>query len=155
MGDIVQAKICADVKKAGMYSILADETKHCSKVEQLAIVLRYVDLGSVMVHLRFLTYVEARCQNAESLATYIISTLNKLEIDASAIISQGYDGASVKSESCTGVQQQIKQVAPQAVYVRCYTHCLNLVLVDTTKVVPEASEFFCFNGKIICIHINK
>ena len=95
MGDIVQAKVCADVNKAGMYSILADETKDCSKVEQLAIILRYVDLESATVHERFLTYVEAKCQNAESLATYILSTLNKHKIDTSAIISQGYDGVSV------------------------------------------------------------
>ena len=40
------------------------------------------------------------------------------------------------------VVQRIKQVAPQAVYVHCYAHCLNLVLVDTTKIVPEAAEFF-------------
>ena len=81
MGDIVQAKVCADVNKAGMYSILADETKDCSKVEQLAIILRYVDLESATVHKRFLTYVEAKCQNAEGLATYILSTLNKHKID--------------------------------------------------------------------------
>ncbi|XP_065917551.1 zinc finger MYM-type protein 1-like [Dysidea avara] len=142
MGDIVQAKICADVKKAGMYSILADEARDCSKVEQLAIILRYVDLGSATVHERFLTYVEARCQNAESLAAHIISTLNEHKLDTSAIVSQGYDGASVMSGCCTGVQQRIKQVAPQAVYVHCYAHCLNLVLVDTTKIVSEASEFF-------------
>ena len=29
-----------------------------------------------------------------------------------------------------------------AIYVHCYAHCLNLVLVDSTKCVPEASEFF-------------
>ena len=75
------------------------------------------------MHERFLIYVEAKCQNAESLATYILSTLNKHKIDTSAIISQGYDGASVMSGCCTGVQQRIKQVAPQAVYVHCYAHC--------------------------------
>ena len=31
MSDIVQARICADVKKAGTYSILADETKTAAK----------------------------------------------------------------------------------------------------------------------------
>ena len=46
------------------------------------------------------------------------------------------------SGCCTGIQQRIKQVVPQAVYVHCYAHCLNLVLVDTTKIVPEATEFF-------------
>jgi len=144
MGDIAQAKVCADVNKAGMHSILADETKDCSKVEQLAIILHYVDLDSATVHERFFTYVEAKCQNAEGLATYILSTLNinKHKIDTSAIISQGYDGASVMSGCCTDVQQRIKQVAPQAVYVHCYAHCLNLVLLDTIKIVPEAAEFF-------------
>ena len=46
------------------------------------------------------------------------------------------------SGHCTGVQQRIKQVAPQALYVHCYAHCLNLVLVDTTKTIPQASEYF-------------
>ena len=139
MGDIIQDKICVDINEAGMYSILVDKTKDCSKVEQLAIILRYVDLRSAEVHERLLTYVEAQCRNAESLATYIISTLEKHELDTSTIISQGYD---VLSGCCTGMQQHIKQVAPQAVYVHCYAHCLNLVLVDTTKIVPEASGFF-------------
>lgn len=46
------------------------------------------------------------------------------------------------SGHCSGVQQRIKQVAPQAVYVHCHVHCLNLPLVDTAKRVPEADEFF-------------
>ena len=46
------------------------------------------------------------------------------------------------SGRCSGVQQRIRAVAPMAVYVHCYAHCLNLVLVDSTKSVPEAAEFF-------------
>ena len=46
------------------------------------------------------------------------------------------------SGHCSGVQQRIKQVAPQAVYVHCHAHCLNLALVDTVKRVQEAAEFF-------------
>ena len=46
------------------------------------------------------------------------------------------------SDRCTGVQQHIKQVTPQALNMHCYTHCLNLVLVYMTKTVPQASEFF-------------
>ena len=47
MGSIVQNQICADVMKGGFYSILADESKECSKHEQMAIVLRYVDVETV------------------------------------------------------------------------------------------------------------
>ena len=46
------------------------------------------------------------------------------------------------SGCCSGVQQWIRAVAPMAVYIHCYAHCLNLVLVDSTKSVPEAAEFF-------------
>ena len=142
MASIVQSRISTDVIKAGIYSILADESKDCSKREQLAIVLRYVDLESAIIHERFLTYVEAKRMDAEALATYIINTLQQHGLDPSKIVSQGYDGASVMSGHCTGVQQRVKQVAPRALYVHCYAHCLNLVLVDTTKTVPQASEFF-------------
>ena len=57
-------------------------------------------------------------------------------------MSQGYDGASVMSGRCAGVQQKICEVVPHAAYVHCYAHCLNLVLVDSTKSVSEASDFF-------------
>ena len=142
MAGIVQSRISTDVKKAGIYSILADETKDCSKKEQLSIVLRYVDLESATIHERFLTYIEAKRMDAEALATYILDTIRQHGLDPSKIVSQGYDGASVMSGRCTGVQQRVKQVAPQALYVHCYAHCLNLVLVDTTKTIPQASEFF-------------
>ena len=142
MAGILQQKISLAAKQAGVYSILADETKDCSKVEQLAIVLRYVEVSTACVHEHFLTYVKAESLNAEGLSSYILDTLQKFGLDPKNIVSQGYDGASVMSGHCSGVQQHIKAVAPMAVYVHCYAHCLNLVLVDSTKSVAEASEFF-------------
>lgn len=142
MGDIVRKHICVDVQKAGVYSILADECKDCSKREQLAIVVRYVDVDTATVFERFVTYVEATSLNAESLSSYILKTLKQNELDPRCIVSQGYDGASVMSGHCTGVQPRIKEVAPHATYVHCNAHCLNLVLVDSTKKVSYASEFF-------------
>ena len=42
----------------------------------------------------------------------------------------------------TGVQTLIKEKCPQAVYIHCSAHRLNLVLVDVSKQVKEASDFF-------------
>ena len=70
---------------------------------------------------------------------YIIKTLKKHNLNPA---SQGNDGASVMRGSCSGVQQRIKMVAPNATYVQCYVHCLNLVLVDCVCNVQDASEFF-------------
>ena len=141
MAGMVQAEICAAVNEAGVFSILADESKDCCKVEQLAIVLRYVDDFAVQNE-RFLTYVEVKSLSAEGLASDILKTLRQHKLDPSAIVSQGYNGASVMSGPCLGVQERIKEAAPMAIYVHCYAHCLNLVLVDSTRNDCEASEFF-------------
>ena len=59
------------------------------------------------------------------------------------IVSQGtYDGASVMSGRCSGVQQHIRELNPQAIYIHCHVHCLNMVLVDCIKSNSAASEFF-------------
>lgn len=80
--------------------------------------------------------------DAENLSIYILDTLKKYGLDPKMIVSQEYDGASVMSGTNSGVQKRIKQVAPQAEYVHCYAYCLNLVLVDSCKIVNEAANFF-------------
>ena len=123
------------------YSVLVDETKDVSKVEQLSVV-RYVDVNTVEIHERFLTYVPAESLTADSLTTYILVTLSKMNLKPENIVSQGYDGASVMSGRCSGVQARIQQIVPQAVYIHCNAHCLNLALVDSVKGVKVAAEFF-------------
>ena len=140
MASQVRSSICSSVHKAGFYSIMADETKDLSKKEQLSIIVRYVE--SVTVKERFLTFFSANNLNAESLSQYILDTLKQYGLDPQMIVSQGYDGASVMSGHCSGVQQRIKQVAPYAAYVHCQAHTLNLVLVDCAKNNPFAYESF-------------
>ena len=108
----------------------------------MAIVLRYVDIETGSILERFLTYVEVVSLDALGLSMYILDTLKHFGLDPACIVSQGYDGASVMSGKCSGVQQCIKEVAPQALYVHCYAHCLNLALVDTTRSIADASDFF-------------
>ena len=47
--------------------------------------------------------------------------------------AQGYDGASVMSGHMSGVQTQIHQVNPNAVYVHCRPHVLNFCTVHAPK----------------------
>ena len=74
LADIVRKTICEKVKKAGCFSILVDESKDCSKKEQLSFVIRYVDDKGV-VNENFLAFVETSCQKAEILCRYITNTL--------------------------------------------------------------------------------
>ena len=70
--------------------------------------------------------------NAESLCKYI------------------QDQLSVMSGKCSGVQERIRRVVPQALYVHCFAHRLNLVIVDVVKSVLPVADFFaivqlCYN----------
>ena len=70
MGNIIRKKIVSAVQDATYFSILADETKDLSKQEQMAIVIRYVDVQSCTVYERFLTYIKAESLDAASLSSF-------------------------------------------------------------------------------------
>ena len=112
MPNMVRRSICNAVQNVGPFSLLADESKDLSKTEQLTVVLRYVDINDGSIHEHFLTYVPMTNFTAESLSIYLVDTLREYELDPKQIISQGYDGATVMSGRCTGVQERIKVVAP-------------------------------------------
>ena len=147
---MVRNTICNGVRESGFFSLLVDETKDRSKHEQMSIVLRYVDNAAVIhdvdnatvIHEHFLTYVEAASLTADKLTEYIVIILTNFRLDPQCMVSQGYDGASVMSGQCSGVQKRIRELAPHAIYIHCYVHTLNLVLVDSVKMVPYATEFF-------------
>jgi hypothetical protein len=44
--------------------------------------------------------------------------------------------------SILGFRWEVKVESPKALYVHCYAHCLNLVLVDATKSNKTARNFF-------------
>ncbi|XP_011406506.1 PREDICTED: zinc finger MYM-type protein 1-like [Amphimedon queenslandica] len=140
MGNIIRHQIQQEVNRVGFFTLLCDETRDISKKEQMTIVLRYV--SEATVYERFLCFVYAKELNAESLTKYICDTLKIMSIPITNCISQGYDGASVMSGSCTGVQTRIKELAPKAIYIYCSAHRLNLILVDSVKGIGFALEFF-------------
>ena len=59
VGEMLRSQICVEIKKARVFLMLVDETKDTSKIEQLAIVFRYVDIESASICERFLTFVSA------------------------------------------------------------------------------------------------
>ena len=142
MGEMVQSIICCKIREAGLFSISVDETRDTSKKEQLTIILRCIDPKEATIHEYFLTFVEATSLDAKGLTQYIVDTVTKHQLDLTCIISQGYDGASVMSGNCSGVQTRLKEFAPHAIYIHCHAHILNLVLVDSVKAVPDATQFF-------------
>ena len=90
LGRMVRQQVCNGAKEAGVFTVLADETKDVSKKEQISIALRYVD-DKAVIREHFLTFVHAECVSAKSLTEYIVMTLQSHQLDLNSIVSQGYD----------------------------------------------------------------
>lgn len=144
ISEVILDTICSRVTKSACFALLADETKDASKIEQISIILRFINIDSDTwsVEERFLGFVAAASCNAETLTKHLVDTVSKRGLSMKNCVAQAYDGATVMSGSCTGVQARIQQHAPMAVYIHCMAHRLNLVLVDVCKNVNAASEFF-------------
>ncbi|XP_032411152.1 zinc finger MYM-type protein 1-like isoform X1 [Xiphophorus hellerii] len=141
LAEMVQTEIIKEVKECEVFSVIADETKDLQKKEQMSLVVRYYYNG--VIHESFLCFQAAESLNAAGLSAMIISCLEKHGLDyRNNLVGQGYDGASVMSGKHSGVSARIQSNARFAFYVHCNAHCLNLVLVDATKAVPEVVDFF-------------
>ena len=66
----------------------------------------------------------------------ILDSLKDEDLDVRNIRGQGYDGCTTIQGIYRGVQADTKAVVPQALYSHCESHCLNLVLVHSSKITP-------------------
>lgn len=81
---------------------------------------------------RFLGFIDvSESQKSEAIASKIFSFINSLNLNSVPIIAQSYDGAAVISGGKNGLQTKIRQKYPEAIYIHCIAHKLNLVVVDT------------------------
>ncbi|XP_076849685.1 zinc finger MYM-type protein 1 [Brachyhypopomus gauderio] len=91
---------------------------------------------------RFLALTELMGFDAESIANTTEQQLALNGIGDLKCVAQTYDGAAVMSGAVGDVQAHFRKKHPEAVYVHCYAHELNLVLCHTCRAISEAREFF-------------
>ena len=127
LGDMVRNYICDRIKEAKIFSLLVDEGRDVSKVEQMSIVLQFVDVTG-LIHEHFLTFVDTASQTAEGLFNDIFKTLSKFKLDPQWIVSQCYDGAAVMSGHLSGVQSCVKDVVAHAQYALLCTCPICIVM---------------------------
>ncbi|XP_073466822.1 zinc finger MYM-type protein 1-like [Aquarana catesbeiana] len=137
----VSSKIVNELKASGLYSVMADEARDHQK-EQLAVFIRYVlpENGEIKEH--FLSLKELKDFCADSITESLQECLKDYGLDSLLCVAQTYDGAAVMSGVSGGVQAKFQKYHPEAIYVHCYAHELNLVLCHTCKAIKEAKDFF-------------
>ncbi|XP_066980069.1 zinc finger MYM-type protein 1-like [Macrobrachium rosenbergii] len=108
--------------------------------EQLAILVRYFSEG--VVKERVIGTYHMENVDAASLADFIYKEIEQSGLIWSNYVAQCYDGASVLSGCFSGVQARLRDKIPQAVYIHCHAHRLNLVLGGCVKNISGLSSFF-------------
>ncbi|XP_065650443.1 52 kDa repressor of the inhibitor of the protein kinase-like [Hydra vulgaris] len=155
-GNAIEEILINDIKKSKYFSIMADEASDCATLEQLSIVIRYVDLNSNIkeVFLRFF-----KCKTGTSglnIATNILKTLKEFGLDIQRCRGQSYDGAASMAGEYKGVSSLIKNVNSKALFVHCVSHKLSLVVGKSCQIqqvknlleqVKDISYFFNLSPK--------
>ena len=122
IADAIQGKIIDEIQAVEFFTILADEVSDCSNLEQVSVVIRFVDKDN-NIREKFLGFITVERITGEALATALLSWLKAHNIDVSFCRGQGYDGVSSMSSNTVGVQARIREVSPMALYIHCQSHC--------------------------------
>ena len=158
--------ICADqtlqklkscYSKAPFFAILADETQDKSTKVQFSVCIRFVDTQqNSEIKEIFLGFLHAKHTTGDHIAGMLHQFMQNHELQLQKLRAQGYDGGSNMSGKHNGVQAIIKRLAPEALYVHCKAHCLNLAVVHACKepivrtmmaVVQECGFAFHYSAK--------
>lgn len=91
---------------------------------------------------RFITFDILPRSGAEDFFHLILKNLKNIHVEIDNCRGQAYDGASTMSGEINGVQSKIKEIVPQALFVHCSAHKLNLILSDAVSSCLIANTFF-------------
>ena len=136
MGDTILKEMITRLKQSKYYSVSVDSTPDAAHVDQLTLVLRYME-GKDPVE-RFFAFMD----NSDHCAMTDFLRSNNIEI--ADCRGQSYDNASVMSGQYNGLQTLLKEENELAEWVPCSAHSLNLVLKDSADSYHVAVDFIYF-----------
>ena len=71
-------------------------------------------------------------------------------------VAQCYDGASVMSGRFGGVQKKVQEiVGKNCIYVHCYAHRLNLIVVSTASCIEDVRNFLAYLRRYIVLLLHQ
>lgn len=144
LGDHVRSNIITSCKRAKYFSIIFDSTPDTSHDEQMSQVIRFVEVKQSSVEIKecFIDFISIKDKTADGIAEVIKKKLEEDGLNFADCRGQSYDNQATMAGIHTGVQQRLKELNHQAVFVPCDNHSLNLVGVHAAHVNVCAVTFF-------------
>ncbi|XP_029148336.1 uncharacterized protein [Arachis hypogaea] len=141
--------ICEEIGDS-KFCIVVDEARDESKREQMALVLRFVDIHG-FIQERFLDLVHVKDTTSLTLKQELCGILSRHGLDVSNIRGQGYDGASNMRGEWNGLQALFLKDCPYAYYIHCFAHRLQLALVTASREVIPVHHLINIYGATLTV----
>ena len=122
-------QLLSEIREVQWYSTIGDETCVASGAEQFAVSVRWVDTNYT-VYEDLIALAKVEQTDAATLSNVLKDVLVSSMLQLSRCRGQAYDGASNMSGHLNGLATRIQGEVPQAHYVHCLAHSLNLCLQD-------------------------
>ena len=139
------------------FSLLVDGARDSSTKEQMAMVLRYVNKKGEAIE-KFLGVQHVSSTISSLLEETIERLFATTNLSMSKLRGQGYDGASNMRGELNGLKTKILNKYPQAFYIHCFAHQLQLALVFVAKENEDVANFFINASSLVnligssCMH---
>lgn len=144
ISEIIKNYISKEIDSTTFFSVQVDDTTDIMQHSQCSIIVRFVDSEGIISE-RFLGFFDVSDdRSADSLFNLLDSSLLPYDYKRK-LIGQCYDGAAVMAGHLNGLQKKIKEFAPQAIFLHCLAHRLNLVLQQSCNKIQKCRIFF-FNS---------
>ena len=138
------------IREAEWFALVADETQDVSGVEQFSISLRWVDTEYV-VNEDVIAFASVEQTDAVTLTNTLRDVLIRSNLRLAQCRGQAYDGASDMSGRLNGVASQIQKEQPNAHYIHCVAHSLNLCLQDCGRKCACIRDALGFSNELVTL----
>ncbi|XP_022167732.1 zinc finger MYM-type protein 1-like, partial [Myzus persicae] len=137
----VRLSIVKELKQSGLFAVIIDTTTDVANIEQFTFLVRYIHEGKP--YERLLCLEAATDATGKGMFDTFCCITEKYQIDwKKDLCAQSYDGAATMQGEYSGLKTLIQNENPRAVYVWCFAHIMNLVIVDTLDYTTEIRNFF-------------
>ena len=141
---LVKNTIAKEISEAKMFSLQIDTTQDITSKVQCSIIVRYVFNDSI--YERLLSMVQCRDSTDKGFRELVDITLKSCNIHIKQCVGTTTDGAANMQGEYNGFTAWMSSESPLMTNVWCYSHVLNLVIIDTmSSTISCESLFGLFN----------
>lgn len=144
---LIKINISNQIQEAGFYSIQIDTTQDISVTDICSVIIRYISLNSQQtseptIRERAISFLSPKKNTGEAPCDLVSNNLLQSNIVIKKCIGSSTDGASNMIGQYKGFSSWLEKESPNQVHVWCYTHCLNLIILEATSILTATVSSF-------------